>query len=175
MKRIAAAERHQNVATAEGRGKDLSWKTYFAGCALSRLHSQPLIFLNRHRGGGCPPTPATPPCVRVRTRRFEKVMNLTPREQRRKAASAKVRIRKRNRQGLRMGQMPGATAAGGSFLRECAAHAQLKQHRPAAALGFPVPPQRSPKSQSNPASQLDQQIGRFAEPKIAAPAPHIGS
>ena len=43
MKRIAAAERHQNVATAEGRGKDLSWKTYFAGCALSRLHSQPLI------------------------------------------------------------------------------------------------------------------------------------
>src|SRR5438046_7657386 len=73
MKRIAAAERHQNVATAEGRGKDLSWKTYFAGCALSRLHSQPLIFLNRHRGGGHPPTPATPPCVRVRTRRFETV------------------------------------------------------------------------------------------------------
>src|SRR5206468_8781122 len=122
-----------------------------------------LKLLNRHRGGGRPPTPATPPCVRVRTRRFEKVMNLTPREQRRKAASAKVRIRKRNRQGLRMGQMPGATAAGGSFLRECAAHAQLKQHRPAAALGFPVPPQRSPKSQSNPASQLDQQIGRSEE------------
>ena len=24
-------------------------------------------------GGGCPPTPATPPCVRVRTRRFEKL------------------------------------------------------------------------------------------------------
>src|SRR5215468_1716847 len=27
----------------------------------------------RHRGGGHPPTPATPPCVRVRTRRFETV------------------------------------------------------------------------------------------------------
>jgi hypothetical protein len=26
---------------------------------------------DRHRGGGHPPTPATPPCVRVRTRRFE--------------------------------------------------------------------------------------------------------
>ena len=26
---------------------------------------------DRHRGGGCPPTPATPPCVRVRTRRFD--------------------------------------------------------------------------------------------------------
>jgi len=29
--------------------------------------------LDRHRGGGHPPTPATPPCVRVRTRRFERV------------------------------------------------------------------------------------------------------
>ena len=29
--------------------------------------------LDRHRGGGHPPTPATPPCVRVRTRRFEMV------------------------------------------------------------------------------------------------------
>jgi hypothetical protein len=29
--------------------------------------------LDRHRGGGHPPTPATPPCVRVRTRRFELV------------------------------------------------------------------------------------------------------
>ena len=29
--------------------------------------------LDRHRGGGHPPTPATPPCVRVRTRRFETV------------------------------------------------------------------------------------------------------
>ena len=28
---------------------------------------------DRHRGGGHPPTPATPPCVRVRTRRFEMV------------------------------------------------------------------------------------------------------
>src|SRR6516164_4484443 len=28
---------------------------------------------DRHRGGGDPPTPATPPCVRVRTRRFELV------------------------------------------------------------------------------------------------------
>ena len=27
--------------------------------------------VDRHRGGGRPPTPATPPCVRVRTRRFD--------------------------------------------------------------------------------------------------------
>jgi hypothetical protein len=28
---------------------------------------------DRHRGSGCPLTAATPPCVRVRTRRFEKL------------------------------------------------------------------------------------------------------
>src|SRR5215470_1038754 len=32
----------------------------------------------RHRGGGHPPTPATPPCVRVRTRRFELVTPTLP-------------------------------------------------------------------------------------------------
>ena len=31
------------------------------------------LFSDRHRGGGRPPTPATPPCVRVRTRRFERL------------------------------------------------------------------------------------------------------
>src|SRR6266849_5468315 len=30
-----------------------------------------IIGFDRHRGGGHPPTPATPPCVRVRTRRFD--------------------------------------------------------------------------------------------------------
>jgi hypothetical protein len=29
--------------------------------------------VDRHRGGGHPPTPATPPCIRVRTRRFERL------------------------------------------------------------------------------------------------------
>ncbi len=33
----------------------------------------PIIPFDRHRGSGCPLTPATPPCVRVRTRRFEMV------------------------------------------------------------------------------------------------------
>ena len=48
---------------------------------------------DRHRGGGHPPTPATPPCVRVRTRRFESVA-LTPIDQRRKSERFEVRIRK---------------------------------------------------------------------------------
>jgi hypothetical protein len=33
----------------------------------------PVTAFDRHRGSGCPLTPATPPCVRVRTRRFEMV------------------------------------------------------------------------------------------------------
>ena len=40
---------------------------------LSAFGSLPLRGLDRHRGSGCPLTPATPPCVRVRTRRFEKL------------------------------------------------------------------------------------------------------
>jgi transposase len=44
---------------------------------------------DRHRGGGHPPTPATPPCVRVRTRRFELVA-LAPIGQRRKAERCEV-------------------------------------------------------------------------------------
>ncbi len=36
-------------------------------------NKQALSHIDRHRGGGHPPTPATPPCVRVRTRRFETV------------------------------------------------------------------------------------------------------
>ena len=37
------------------------------------LCARPVKPFDRHRGGGHPPTPATPPCVRVRTRRFEMV------------------------------------------------------------------------------------------------------
>jgi hypothetical protein len=43
------------------------------GSNLRRTPYLPRTPLDRHRGGGRPPTPATPPCVRVRTRRFEKL------------------------------------------------------------------------------------------------------
>ena len=36
-------------------------------------------YWDRHRGGGHPPTPATPPYVRVRIRRFEMVTSAFPR------------------------------------------------------------------------------------------------
>ncbi len=74
-----------------------------------------------------------------------------------------------------MGEMPGAAATGGSIARQDSTHTQLNQHCPAAALRFPLPPQRSPKAQPNPASQIDQHVRRFAESEIATPAPHIRS
>ena len=45
--------------------------------------SEANLFVNtcrfdRHRGSGCPLTPATPPCERVRTRRFEKLRLHSP-------------------------------------------------------------------------------------------------
>src|SRR5690242_19806041 len=43
-----------------------------------RVQSAACAF-DRHRGGGHPPTPATPPCIRVRTRRFELVTSAFPR------------------------------------------------------------------------------------------------
>src|SRR5437588_2040138 len=45
----------------------------FLSYLIQHRTSCPRCRLDRHRGGGHPPTPATPPCVRVRTRRFETV------------------------------------------------------------------------------------------------------
>jgi len=46
--------------------------------------------------------------------------------------------------------------------------------KPAMISGFPLAPQSGPQSQSDPASEGYQHLGRFAEAEIAAPAPHIG-
>ncbi len=83
----------------------------FAG--FSGLWRRHIMRFDRDRGGGHPPTPPTPPCLRVRTRRFE-TFRLTLLEQRRKTTIAEIGIRKRDIQSFRMGQMPWAmTTAGG--------------------------------------------------------------
>src|SRR3989442_11826358 len=87
---------------------------------------------DRHRGGGRPPTPATPPCVRVRTRRFE-TFGLTSLEQRRKTAIAEIGIRERNMQSFRMGQMPRAVGTAGGVNGQPCPYTQLNQHFPSAA------------------------------------------
>src|SRR5712691_6787260 len=69
------------------------------------LYSRTIGNIDRHRGGGCPPTPATPPCVRVRTRRFESV-TLAPLDQRRQSERFEVRVGEAHREGLGPGEVP---------------------------------------------------------------------
>src|SRR5262249_2840082 len=76
-------------------------------------------------------------------------------------------------QGFRMGQMPVAMGSTGSISCQFGPDTQLNQHCPSAAWSFPLPPQRHPKTQTNPASQLNQHVRRFAEAEIAAPTSHI--
>src|SRR6266567_5551483 len=80
-----------------------------SGCCEIQL---PRSRLDRHRGGGHPPTPATPPCVRVRTRRFELVA-LAAIDECRKSKRFEVSIGKPNREGFGPGQIPGAKSAAG--------------------------------------------------------------
>ena len=65
---------------------------------------------DRHRGGGHPPSPAKPPSVRVRTRRFELVA-LALIDQRRKAERCEVSIGKPNGEGLGPSEVQGAASA----------------------------------------------------------------
>src|SRR5215471_8524777 len=76
-------------------------------------------------------------------------------------------------QGFRMGQMPRTMGSTGSVGCQLGPYTKLNQHCPSAARGFPLPPQRHPKTQTNPASQLDQHVRRFAEAEIATPTSHI--
>src|SRR5215831_16997192 len=77
--------------------------------------------LDRHRGGGRPPTPATPPCIRVRTRRFKKVA-LAVLEQRRKVERSKVCLGKPYVESLGERQIPGSAAAAGHIGRQLGTH-----------------------------------------------------
>ena len=85
----AARPRHRFQTTVDRRRIAAQRVSTRQTCALVRLISH----IDRHRGGGLPPTPATPPCIRVRTRRFETV-TLTFFEQCRKSERFEIRIRK---------------------------------------------------------------------------------
>src|SRR5205807_3695167 len=78
---------------------------------------------DRHRGGGHPPTPATPPCVRVRTRRFE-LVTLACIDQRWKSERGEVSIGKPHREGFGPGQIPGAESAASRVLGQSRANPQ---------------------------------------------------
>jgi hypothetical protein len=70
------------------------------------------VGLNRHRGRGCPRTPATPPDMRVRIRRFGE-LSRGLNDQSRKSERSEVGIGQRASQGVRVRQMPRAMGASG--------------------------------------------------------------
>src|SRR6516164_2062019 len=73
------------VSSSVGGYISIALKTLWAGVVLTPV--------DRHRGRSHPRTPATPPCVRVRTRRFESV-TLASINQRWKSERFEVGIRK---------------------------------------------------------------------------------
>ena len=127
---------------------------------------------DRHRGGGHPPTPATPPCIRVRTRRFESVA-LTLVEQTGKPKRTEVRVRKRDVKSLGPRKAPQSVPTTGRVAGQSRVDSKGQQGRSATAACLPLPPQRGPKPHAHPASQTDQHRRRFAEAKIIAPTPHV--
>ena len=80
--------------------------------ALNRALAALVTQQDRHRGGGHPPTPATPPCVRVRTRRFE-LVTLAFIDQCWKSERFEVSIGKPHREGFGPSQIPRAESAAG--------------------------------------------------------------
>src|SRR5271166_2117809 len=102
--------------------------------------------------------------VRVRTRRFE-LVTLTPINQRRKPY----------REGFGPGQIPGTESAAGRVAGQSWANPQREQSRSATTWSFPLPPHSCSQSEPDPAGQLNQHIGRFAEAEIAAPTSQIRS
>src|SRR5436190_8882129 len=129
---------------------------------------------HRHRGGGHPPTPATPPCVRVRTRRFE-LVTLTAIDQRRKSERFEVSIGKPHREGFGPSEVPRAASATSCVASQARTNSQFQQCRAATARCFPLLPQSCTQSQPDPTGQVNQHLGRFTETEMAAPAPEIGS
>ena len=72
---------------------------------------------NRHRGSGHPLSPATPPDMRVRIRRFSSV-ELEYVQQPRKTEHIEVSNRKRRRQGRTVGDAPWSMGTTGGLGRE---------------------------------------------------------
>jgi hypothetical protein len=74
--RHATRQVHDDCNPSTGPSSSTGKRKTGSGSNVKRrrgLPSATLSFNDRHRGGGHPPTPATPPCIRVRTRRFESV------------------------------------------------------------------------------------------------------
>ncbi len=126
---------------------------------------------NRDRGRPRGPTPPTPPCVRVRTRRFGSVARL--RADRWKSKRSEVTVRQPNVQRRTAAQTPStmrrAYRLGGKVSAD-AASGQLPEAGPAQ---FPLLPEETANAATNPFVQFPKYAGRFAETEVATPSGQV--
>src|SRR5262249_27535907 len=72
-------------------------------------------------------------------------------------------------------EIPGSKSTASRVTGQAWTNTQCQQCCQATAWGFPLPPQSRSKSQTDPASEVDQHVWRFAKSEIASPTPHVRS
>jgi hypothetical protein len=85
-----------------------------------------------------------------------------------KTEQFEVGVGKPNREGFAPCDVPGTTAASGR-IEQLPRESQCDQSCTTATWCFPLTPQSGPQSQSDPTSESDQHLRRFAKAEIAAP------
>src|ERR1035437_4195806 len=108
-----------------------------------------LFAANRHRGSGRPLSPATPPYMRVRIRRFSSV-ELEYVQQPRKTDRIEVSNRKCGLQGRAVGQTPGTMRAASGLSREGRSDIPLAQLRKPHLAALPLLPDHGSQPASHP-------------------------
>src|ERR1039458_4838288 len=99
---------------------------------------------NRHRGTGRPASPATPPDMRVRIRRFGGLSR--PHDHRRKPELVKVGIRQSDGESGRVRNPPRAVRTPGSLCRQVFTDAPLAEFAKTCPSALPLLPHHRPKS-----------------------------
>jgi hypothetical protein len=111
----------------------------------------------------------------VRTGPYTAVRELIPFlvDERRKSKRFEVGIGKPNREGLGTCEIPGTKSAASGVTRQPRTDPEFQQSCSTTTLGFPLPPQSSPKPQTHPADETNQHFGSFAKAEVTSPAPQI--
>jgi hypothetical protein len=111
----------------------------------------------------------------VRTGPYTAVRELIPFlvNERRKTKRFEVSIGKPNREGLSPREIPGPESTASGVTRQPGTDPEFQQSCSTTTLGFPLPPQSSPKPQTHPADETNQHFGSFAKAEVTSPAPQI--
>src|SRR5579863_9455838 len=132
-----------------------------------RLHPK---WRNRHRGSGHPLSPATPPYMRVRIRRFSSV-ELGHVQQPWKTERIEVSNRKCRLQGRAVGQTPGTMRTASGLSRKGRSDVSLAQFYKPHLAALPLLPDHRSQPSSDPFLQPLQYRRRLTEAEVALPSP----